>query len=294
LDGLKLDHLMQCFNEECQKDWKFRQMIELRLLPYAGELEVAKVDTGVFVDPTPKPLTLPGPCVSIGELPSNHLGVYYMTQMRGFDVQELSEHWQVMWCYDSKYMNALNRVIFPIFWYGDDGKLHLFGYQCRYITQKYGDKPPTKMIPKYWTGPGTRKSRLIYNAHAAAGGPLVVVGEGPTDAIRIGRQYGVALFGKSISSEQIDILWANWGAKGARIVVALDDDAKGESKDTLLHLQKTWPRDPETQQTRVTVLELPSGKDPGDIERNLLWRMIVDAGAKVGWNLQPYAEIACA
>lgn len=283
VDGQRVIHLVQCFNEGCHEKPGFQDRLQDMLTPYIARDYGIEILPGKMQDDRIAPVALPGECCPLKELPDNHMARYYMSAVRGFDIDELSDVWGVMWCSSSHYQNAHERIVFPIFNYREDGVLDLFGYQCRYLNLRTGsDKPPDKRTPKYWTGFGTKKSKLLLNAYRACYAPVVVLTEGPLDAIRVGAAHGVCAFGKSVSPTQLELLWSLWGQHGAVIVVALDPDASEEQKDTLIALETSWP------QGRVVSLELPAGTDCGGTSREVLHRMIVQAGFQIGWDLRAY------
>jgi len=253
------------------------------LTPYIARDYGIQIKQGVAPEKTMKPLVLPGPCVPVNQLPDSHAARYYLESVRGFDIEELATVWGVSWCERSHYMNAHQRIVFPVLSYGPEGDLGMYGYQCRYLNLRTGsDKPPDKMTPKYWTGPGTKKARLLYNAYRACYQPVVVLTEGPLDVIRVGERYGVCAFGKTVSPAQLELLWALWGQYGAVVIVGLDPDASAEQTATLVSLESTWPKG------HVVPLRFGPGTDPGALERRLLHRMIVHAAWSAGWDLRAY------
>ena len=281
LDGEKITHLVQCFNEGCHEKPGFNERMQDLLTAYIARDYGIEILAGTVQDTTPQTVELPGVCYPVKELPDNHMARYYLSTVRRFDVTDLSDTWGVLWCDSSHYANAHERIVFPIYSYREDGVLDLFGYQCRYLNMRTGsDKPPNKMTPKYWTGFGTKKSKLLLNAYRCCYSPVVVLTEGPLDAIRVGPEHGVCAFGKSVSPSQLELLWTLWGQHGSVIVVGLDPDATEEQKDTLIALETAWPAG------HVIPLEFPVGTDAGGTDRAVLHRMIIQAGWQAGWDLR--------
>ena len=285
-EGDRITHLVQCFNEGCHENSGFHQRMQDLLTPYIARDYGIEIKPGLVHNTTPKPIKLPGECIPINQLDAAHPARFYLQSVRGFDLDALYDNWRVLWCVSSHYMNAHQRIVFPVHSYGEKGDLDVYGYQCRYLNLRSGsDKPPDKITPKYWTGPGTKKSKILYNAYRACYSPVVVLTEGPLDAIRVGPDYGVCAFGKSVSGPQLALLWSLWGQHGAVVIVALDADASEEQKSTLIALETSWPAG------RVIPLYFPPGSDPGGTERELLYRMIVQTAWKAGWDLSAYFPV---
>jgi DNA primase len=114
---------------------------------------------------------------------------------------------------------------------------------------------------------GLRKSRLLYGLPEAlqAPGPVVIC-EGPTDVWRFGTN-AVALFGKSVSSEQQRLILHHFA--GRPIVIALDADAREEAEEMRARLETARGFGP--GDNRVVLLELPVGaSDPAASTREVL------------------------
>jgi DNA primase len=144
----------------------------------------------------------------------------------------------------------------------------LVGWQARVVGQAEGD------TPKYLSCAGMQKSRLLYGYGSAvrSRGPVVVC-EGPTDVWRLGR-HGVALFGKSLSLFQRELLAHNF--PGRPVVVLLDSDAREEAEAVRREISFGLPM--KDSDRKVVIAELPEGgKDPADFPREVVLDCVAKA-----------------
>jgi DNA primase len=119
-----------------------------------------------------------------------------------------------------------------------------------------------------WRFPeGFRKSQVLYNLHRIAGAKHVHLVEGLLDAIRLDRQglAATALMGRSISPEQVELLWRS----GARYVtVLMDGDAEGQAGVpaivTVLAARGLFAR----------AVTLPEGQDPASLDEATLQQLL--------------------
>jgi hypothetical protein len=204
-------------------------------------------------------LEWPGGVWLLGSLPPDHRARQYLTERR-FNADFLSTYFRVgyIWeaSFDFRFLNG--RLMIPIFL---EGKI--VGWQARLIY-----KEPDEHNPKYFTGNGTPRARLLYNFENAKKYPYCVVVEGPTDVWRFGPE-AVAVFGKP-SGMQASIIQANWKTA----IILLDEDAAKESKDLFEVLRKTM---------KVLEVSLPVGVDPGDFHdtpslREFVFKQLAEKG----------------
>ena len=226
--GKRRTDLAVCYNEHCECTQDFQHLVVDRLTTYraseaVGEVVInqGRIDTGVDRVEAPEGTLL-------HQLPDSHPGVAYMLK-RGFSKKLLGETYGVRWCDSPGWLRTHphHHLFFPIYGYDDSRRLRLLGGQTRFLDPVTGrdkiDKGANE--EKWWTIPGTKKSRLLYNGFRCKESPIVVIGEGPLDAIRAGPFAGVATFGKQLSQMQRDMLWSLWGKRGAIGVLGLDYDA---------------------------------------------------------------------
>ena len=265
--GMTLDHLAICHNEQCQKNYGFmrwlRSVVEGNVGVVDKEPVFDKDDVGS--DMKLEQVPLPGVCTRVDELPDYHVAVRYLREQRGFDPDELGRYWGVSWCEYSSKLPPKNKLIIPIYDYLD-GKLVTLNWQARWLEAKGLNDKPSKGDQKYFNMPGVSKNWLLYNAYRAVQNPtVVVICEGVFDVMRFGRTHAVSIFGKTASTKQKELLWQNWGVKGAVGVIALDTDAQKERKD-LQDWMSNW--------SKVITLEYPDGKDAAELPEDYLWGMI--------------------
>lgn len=176
----------------------------------------------------------------------------YFLRSRGFGEQEV-EDWDLRYADHFTYNNRRYkfRLFIPIYFQGK-----MVAFQARDVTDRQREK--------YLTSPlGEDSQKPVYNADRVDPG-LVVVTEGVMDCWAVGKEHGVGLFGKEISSFQIKVLYEVIGAK--RVVVAEDGDAYGKGEEIAADLKGVIPD--------RSVLEMPHGEDPASLGRKRVWEMI--------------------
>lgn len=270
-------HLWKCFNEECQKEPVNRKLLAHRVFGMINRKERELLSLRNVRQGRPAlatPLTQsepPGALTYLEHLEPDHPARQYLLS-RGFDLGELSRTWNVLYCEEAgpAYPVANNRLIIPVImndlW---------VGWQARAVPglgSSWGDD-----APKYFTMPGLRKSRLVYNHDLARKQPFVVICEGPTDVWRVG-PAGVALLGKQASPEQLRLIAAGWSGKP--VVALLDADAAAESDLLVAQLRRV-------SSGGVVQIRLPQGQDPGDMNRQELWALIREQAARQQVDLPP-------
>ena len=139
---------------------------------------------------------------------------------------------------------------------------NLVGWQARFLGEA-----DWQNIPKYYSCPGMKKSHCLYGFDLARQSPVVFIGEGVTDAWAIGT-CSVALFGKTASSHQKDLIVANWRHGAA--VVLLDHDAQTEAGRLTSELKRRLAGG-------AVQVELPAGSDPASLDHDVLWDLIFAA-----------------
>ena len=232
-------------------------------------------------EPLPSDVESPGFTVPLTELDEEHPAIVYLTQTRKnkFDPKELTEVFGVRYCSQGKvygsqkagfYYDTSNTLIFPVWMFGkpvgwqsrllydpdamDDSQCAALGY----MKDEDGDwiRPP-----KYWTNPGFRKGRVLFNFDIARNTDYVVVTEGVFDAMAVG-QSGVATFGKGIDENQARLLKTYWDT----VVILLDPgDASEQTQKLIEELHRA---------VTVIPIDLMGYKDAGDAPRDEIWRQI--------------------
>jgi len=152
--------------------------------------------------------------VPLTDLPKNHPAIMYLGE-RDFDPHELFDLWGVRYCVhcpESRFYHAHlveDRIIVPIYWDGE-----LVGWQTRAVGEDSG--------LKYYTMPGLKKGRILYNGDRAKRHATGVLVEGVTDAWRVGTRCA-GMLGKSISYFQWT--WLCTEFRGKRLLSIMDPDA---------------------------------------------------------------------
>jgi hypothetical protein len=261
VEGIRMRFLAVCWNEHCEQQPGFWSWLRDAIRDGADRGIVYRPVENVqpTEDKPPEPVALPGACTPVHMLPPTHLAVRYLAS-RGFSAAELGQTWRVSWCDYSTIVPPQNRLIFPAYDYYE-GQPAIMHWQARYLTE---DILAGASVPrgerKYYNPRGSKPKRMLYNSwRARASNSLVVIGEGALDAIRIGANNGVALFGKDMSEAQRQQLWDGWGQHKAVIVLALDPDAQTETAKLVQKLA-SWP-------TKVVTLPLQPGEDVGGLTR---------------------------
>jgi len=251
--------LAWCFNEEaCLSETENKRNLYL---------EIRRGGPPVLLDVKPGrkapagPVCYPQNLISIADLPPIHIAVQYL-EHRGFDIRELAEHGICFCPLDERIPLASGRIIIPI--HDPDGKL--IGAQCRLPYE------PSDFQLKYYTLEGSRLTSTLYNYAWAKDQPYVVLTEGVFDALKVG-DCGVAVFGCRISAKQHALIESTWAGKP--VLFAFDSDLADRNPRALASLMRM-----QTVLRRnhpVGIVRIPSGHDPGDLQREELGKLIEDA-----------------
>jgi len=223
--------------------------------------------------PLPENIQSPGDLVPLVDLPEDHVAVRYLRN-RKFDPDVLDKRYGVRFCIQGKIIggrfNTSNTIVFPI-WMNNK----LVGWQARLlydpdqVTEEqyelYGFTKDSdgewQVPPKYMTSPGLDKGRILFNYDNARKHDVIVVCEGPFDAISVGLN-GVATLGKGVTEYQERLIKAYW--KFA--VILLDpDDADYEMLKLEQSLRMAIP---------CVSVSLKGYKDAGEMSTEEIWRQI--------------------
>lgn len=254
-------HLANCYNEGCINKPGRREQLEDLIFGYGKPLMARMPIKTASLDYAHKTMEAPGEVISVDQLHDGHPAREYLVS-RGFDPAELSRDFQiglVTKAANDRLRITQNRLYIPITFSG-----RLVGWQARAV----GD---TSTGPKYFNGPGTSKSKMLYNYDRAASQPYVVVVEGVPSVWRLGA-VAVALFGKTMSLWQQTTISTTWAGKP--VFVMLDADARHEMDETIKALSK--------RAVRVIPVYLPDKRDPADYPRDEIISLISMTGAAAG------------
>lgn len=276
VNGVTFGHLVNCFNDGCDLNFdtdspeRIDRVEELKsmispLLRHTVNIQITEKETE---DVIPK---LPNVTTPIDQLEDRHSATMWLRNDRDFDVDQLANDWSVLYCPDDPHPFVDSRIIIPIYYDSD-----LAGWQAR-VPGK-----PSKQVPKYYTMPGMRKKRVIYNYDRASQYDVGVLVEGPTDAWTVGFQ-AVATFGAEVSPHQIQMMVNAWGNTG---LILLSDGDVRTTKEKRARYERLRARLQETNAFAWGVLEvpMPEDKDPGDYASTDLWAMILHEAKRQNYN----------
>lgn len=270
--AVTLRHLVVCYNENCQGLPNFRKLFQQVVDKEEACVSVLNTKDMLQVEIT-RAVDLPGSYTRIDQMPKQHAAVRYLQEVRHLDVRELGEVWNVMWIDYSTVLPVRNRLFFPFYDLDEHGKRILVGGQAHWldVTTLNGTPPKDAKEAKWFTIPGTHKSQFLFNGwRAKANKDMVVVVEGPFDAVIVGPEHSVALFGHTASYRQRQLLYDSWGQKGGMGVLALDPDVAAEpAVRELEDWFKGWQYH--------CILRVPAGHDIGDYNHGTAWDMITAA-----------------
>lgn len=222
-----------------------------------------------------------GITIPLNESPVGHPVYPYLAgRKRKWNIDELSDVYQLALCTEGRryrlgdsLFDTSNTIIIPVFLQGE-----LIGWQSRLLYEPddlsledchtlgwpSDGEGDFERPPKYFTSPGLKKSKILFNFDLARKFPFVVVTEGPFDAMSVGLS-AVATLGKGVTQDQARLIKAYWNMA----IVMLDPgDADADAKKLLNSLSLSIP----TIQVR-----LEGYKDPGDAPRDAIWEQIAKA-----------------
>ena len=188
-------------------------------------------------------IELPAGYVSSRKLPT----VPTYLRKRGLDLKTCRRH-DIGWCEWGYYAR---RAIFPI--HNLDGDL--VSFVARYMALRV-----PKGIKKVVYPRGSKISQVLYNHERVLKSDHVIVTEGVFDALKVGDDKAVAIFGKHVSRQQVAML-ADLGAT-RKITILLDGDAQEEALELAGDLSVVCDR--------VWVASLPPDMDPSGASRKAL------------------------
>jgi hypothetical protein len=259
--------LAYCYNEEClRQPGRAKYLFDWVFDDFPRGLYPDPVLPGVRAPAGPGRFQPPGEVVPLEQVPPDHPACQYL-RSRGFEPARLSTDYGVGLCVNAApglSDMVYGRLVVPVLFKGK-----AVGWQARLVGE-----PLPHTVPKYYTMRGFRKSEYLYNFDVASRFPFVVVCEGVTGVWTFGPE-AVALFGKTASHAQIQLLQTTW--KAGAVIVLLDGDAEAEA-------QKLFDGLANGVQAKVLV-RLPNGQDPGDWPPDELRRMVFEAARTQGVDL---------
>jgi hypothetical protein len=284
INGVSFGHLINCFNDGCdlnrdtQSKMRPDKVEDLRRLlsPLQRHTVSIRITPVEEKETIPR---LPEKTTPVDQLEPWHSASKYLSDDRGFDRSRLVNDWTVLYCEEDKHPFVDNRIIVPVQY---DGKL--VGWQARHV----GECP--KQIPKYFTMPGMRKKRVIYNFDRAKSYTAGVIVEGVTDVWTLGFQ-GIAMFGAEVSPHQLNMMVGAWGKTG---VILLPDGDVLTSEEKKVRYERLRRRLLESAAFKWGVLEvmMPESVDPAMMSSKELWNYILHEARRQGYQHEIFCEHA--
>lgn len=190
----------------------------------------------------------------------NRVHAYLMG--RGMDLKELEEVYHVEYSEDSKVLlKGVPRIIFPIIQNGER-----VAWQGRCL-----DEDVTRWhIPKYQFPAHAKIKWMLYNSDVARWKPYAVIVEGITDVISCGKA-GIAVFGKTVSTRQLEMMRSFWGTRGVIRIPDMDDP---EAYTVAKAEVSSWNAANMFKDGAKIVIP-PAGKDPGNLTRQEIHDLIM-------------------
>jgi hypothetical protein len=236
-------------------------------------------------------IEMPGALTELQSLSEDHPARQYISR-RKFNHVELNDKFGIRYCYEGRWFgghtfNTTNTLIFPI-WMG--GKIvgwqsrllympdELTESECEMFGFRKDDEGDYIRPPKYFTSPGLEKGRALFNYDNARRSDVVVVTEGPFDAIGVG-SCAVATLGKGVTEQQANIIKLYW-----RVAVVMLDpgDADKEMMELMSRLHRTIP---------TLCIQLQGYKDPGEAPRTEIWKQITENAHAIKLDMTKYRII---
>lgn len=281
IDGRTILYAASCLNEQCfQLIPAYRHAFFMEVL--FGK-PISKAFMRVSEGRKREEYVSPGDVIPLSKLDADHIAVQYL-EGRGYDRNKLSYLYQVGWCASSTMRNVRSRIIIPVIF---DGKE--VGWMARLAQDGELTTVGGYTIPKYYNMPGFRRQTCLYNYDNAKHYKSIIIVEGALDCIRVGGP-AVALLGKSISMQNAERLSALVHKTGGMLVVALDPDQSIAEQGTRHHIEiaadKLRSKLGKEHEKRVMPFYLPSGVDPGKLERVEFQRLLRSAAAEQNIELE--------
>jgi len=274
-DGSLNLNLIKCFNEECFIYVPERRNIFFMEVLFGRPVSKAAIKQGVIRDPGE--YVSPGETIPLHKLDLSHPAVTYL-RGRGFNPSILSLVHKLSWCTVSDFKYAQSRIIIPVV---ENGK------ECGWLARiaQDGDfyDSAGKKIPKYYNSRGFSSSRHLYNFDRAKHYRTIILVEGAFDALKVGPP-AMALFGKSISSYNVEKLASVVRRNDALVVVALDPDKSKTDRSARHHIEVAVNKI-KYSHTKVMPFYLPSGTDPAKLTREQFWQLLYAAASVQGFTL---------
>lgn len=276
------DHLVRCFNEECQKDQSNFQKMRDMILECMKEVEDDVEFSGAAEHPPLESIANQAALPTL-TVPINRSGVpdfiKQYVRNRGWNADDLYEKWGVLVGRpDRAILHGEAPLKHPIiivpvnqfgnFWFWQGRLVPLNGELDGDLERKLDGSEYAKYIIPH----GAKKRWALYNIDRALQHDEIGIVEGVTDCWSVGENC-ICPFGKTLSPAQFAILTER--ARGKRLVFIPDMDdpeAYQLAEHNAMRLKAA------NVTSDVSIAKLPSGTDPGDLIRQMkkgeIWKYI--------------------
>jgi len=242
-------NLFICFNEQCQKLPEVREELYRRIYLSNFDSDLFLENTAQGTSEANQTLFFPEEIINIKEnlgfVIKNYPEIYaYLLNKCGTvdNVRKVCDKYFLGVILKSSKKYLEHGLFIPVIYEGD-----AVGWQVRtFIPKKH-----------FWSSPKIKN--FLYFCADALYYSTIILCEGPGDVWALGDE-GVALFGKSISLQQIKIIKEKF-INCQNIIVALDGDAIQDAHRIAENLAR------ELDNKSIYVLELPNELDPADMGR---------------------------
>jgi len=277
VNGFVRDKAAKCWNEGCPtivaRLAAMYRVYDGREPAYDGAQAVASnvVDMRSIAAECHAALPQINTAVRVDRLPPEHPAVQYLCS-RWYSPEIVACMYGVSYCGAEEYSRrfASHRLLIPMLYSGA-----VVGVQSRAIPDHTAVQQP-----KYWTFPGFRKGFFLYDYDRARMAPVPVVMEGPTDVWRVGAG-GMALWGRTLSPYQAKQIAETWPDPAVPIIMIADPGFEKDWRRNVAILTNEIGN----QHAQRIILLVPVGADPGDMERESVWRWIHAECQRAGYTI---------
>jgi len=277
--GRPQTYLVHCFKAGCPLETgessAYDQVKEMLCGYKIIEFQAAPIRPGKEVDVDAIRATWPGEVIRVDKLPPTHEAVVYL-EGRGYPVERLGRFYNVHWVLSSERFFHEQKICIPVY-----HQKKMVGWQLR---PPYECDWKLSRVPKYYTAPGTPKSKIFYNLGNAEKYRVGVVMEGVTDVWSLGPQ-GVCTLGARMAPAQFKLFerkFKDWAG-----ILLVDSDYREKEPEAYAKLVAGAEDLNDKLKFGFCTVDLPSG-DPGSLDRQFLRSFITEEAAKknvtVSWK----------
>ena len=275
--GQTWSHLIHCFNEDCYAEHHVRAALNTRLhdgrSSFGSHLAPAARQVSWPLEKPLPILDLPPGFKRLVKLNDSHHAIKYIVGRR-FDPEEIDRLYRVGYTNsDQAPRHARRRIIIPSY-----AGERCVGWQARHVGDidfKGEDAPP-----KYYTCPGMKRSRVVYNLDEGANIQRSSSSRGRPTSGASGpwRLRSGAAF---LSVQQKELLHGS--CRDASVVLMLDPEIMEPISERYARIKLgNLTGMTEAFAGGLALVKLPHGTDPGSLDRQHLREVIKEQAAKQG------------